>query len=66
MTHDIVGTTTYKSKHTGQKEEKPAALGIVAAKGSDVWLADLVSEVFKQDGASGMELKSAEGLKLEF
>jgi hypothetical protein len=44
-----VGTTEYESKFTGVKERLPAALGLVAAKGSDVWLAELVSEFFEKE-----------------
>ncbi|KAJ8130621.1 hypothetical protein O1611_g3006 [Lasiodiplodia mahajangana] len=42
-----VGTTPYKSKFTGEVEQLPAAVGLIAAKGSDIMLADLVSEIFE-------------------
>ncbi|KAK4230165.1 glutamyl-tRNA amidotransferase [Podospora fimiseda] len=39
-----VGSTPYVSKFTGITEQLPATLGLVGAKGSDVWLANLVKD----------------------
>ncbi|KAK4671659.1 hypothetical protein QC764_0097500 [Podospora pseudoanserina] len=50
LTLSQAGTTPYVSKYTGKTERLPAALGIVGAKGSDVSLAQLVSDIF--DGAT--------------
>ncbi|KAI0111137.1 putative glutamyl-tRNA amidotransferase subunit A [Nemania sp. FL0031] len=41
-----IGTTPYTSKFTGEVEQLPAAVGLLAAKGSDIMLADLVSKIF--------------------
>lgn len=49
-----VGTTPYDSKYTGRLEQLPAAVGIIAARGSDVMLADFVSDLF-ETGGSAME-----------
>jgi len=43
---EAVESTPYISKFTGYTEQLPAALGLVAAKGSDVMLADLVKDLF--------------------
>jgi len=42
-----VGTTPYESKLTHQLEHLPAAIGLVASKGSDVWLAELVADLLE-------------------
>ncbi|KAH8129887.1 amidase signature domain-containing protein [Trichoderma asperelloides] len=42
-----VGTTPYISKFTQKTEQLPAAVGFIAAKGSDVMLADFVSKLFE-------------------
>ncbi|CAH0020772.1 unnamed protein product [Clonostachys rhizophaga] len=41
-----VGTTPYVSKFTGNVEQLPAAAGFIAAKGSDIMLADFVKKIF--------------------
>lgn len=43
-----MGSTPYTSKYTGKLEQLPAAVGIAAAKGSDLMLADLVSKLFEE------------------
>ncbi|KAI0435580.1 putative glutamyl-tRNA amidotransferase subunit A [Xylaria telfairii] len=48
-----VGTTPYTSKFTGKVEQLPAAVGLIAAKGSDIMLADFVSKVFKDLDSEG-------------
>ncbi|KAM4060528.1 amidase [Hirsutella rhossiliensis] len=40
-----VGTTPYTSKFTGVVEQLPAAMGLIAAEGSDIMLADLFRRV---------------------
>lgn len=40
-----VGTTPYTSKFTQEIEQLPAAVGFIAAKGSDIMLADFVSKL---------------------
>ncbi|KAM5354323.1 hypothetical protein ACJ41O_000972 [Fusarium nematophilum] len=47
-----VGTTPYVSHYTHRIEQLPAAMGLVAAKGSDLMLVDLVEKIF-QDWDSG-------------
>ncbi|EHK40489.1 hypothetical protein TRIATDRAFT_296439 [Trichoderma atroviride IMI 206040] len=42
-----VGTTPYTSKFTQRIEQLPAAVGFIAAKGSDIMLADFVSKLFE-------------------
>lgn len=42
-----VGTTSYISKFTQKIEQLPAAVGFIAAKGSDIMLADFVSKLFE-------------------
>lgn len=42
-----MGTTPYESKLTHQLEDLPAAIGLVASKGSDVWLAELVADLLE-------------------
>ncbi|KAL7901886.1 amidase signature domain-containing protein [Trichoderma sp. SZMC 28014] len=42
-----VGTTPYISKFTQKTEQLPAAVGFIAAKGSDIMLADFVSKLFE-------------------
>lgn len=42
-----VGTTPYTSKFTQNIEQLPAAVGFIAAKGSDIMLADFVSKLFE-------------------
>lgn len=39
-------TTPYTSKFTGKEEQLPAAVGFIGAKGSDLMLADFVSNLF--------------------
>ncbi|KAK7918291.1 hypothetical protein PG985_010165 [Apiospora marii] len=53
-----VGTTPYVSKFHGMTEELPAAVGIMAAKGSDIMLADLVAKIFQNE--SSQRLVSAD------
>ncbi|KAK3941866.1 putative amidotransferase subunit A [Diplogelasinospora grovesii] len=48
-----VGTTPYVSKFTGRTERLPAALGLMGAKGSDVALAQLVSDLVEEDETLG-------------
>jgi hypothetical protein len=45
-----VGTTPYVSKFTGSVEQLPAAAGFIAAKGSDIMLADFVNKLFDYIG----------------
>lgn len=45
-----VGTTPYVSKFTGNVEQLPAAAGFIAAKGSDIMLADFVKKLFENIG----------------
>lgn len=52
------GTTPYVSKFTGRTEQFPAAIGILGAKGSDVTLARLVSDMSKD-----LENKSSKSLQ---
>lgn len=49
----LFGTTPYVSKLTGGVERLPAALSLKGAKGSDVALAQLVSDVLEDDEALG-------------
>lgn len=51
-----VGTTPYVSKYTGKVEQLPAAVGFIAAKGSDVMLADFVGDLFNDDSKALDEL----------
>jgi hypothetical protein len=51
---DAVGTTLYISKFTKKIEQLPAAVGFVAAKGSDKMLADFVSKLFENSYAVHM------------
>ena len=48
-----VKPTSYISKFTGRTEQLPAALGLIAAKGSDVMLADLVRDLLREDSEKG-------------
>lgn len=45
-----VGTTPYVSKFTGNVEQLPAAAGFIAARGSDIMLADFVKKMFDDIG----------------
>ncbi|CAG9984813.1 unnamed protein product [Clonostachys byssicola] len=45
-----VGTMPYVSKFTGSVEQLPAAAGFIAAKGSDIMLADFVKRLFDYIG----------------
>ena len=45
----LVGTTPYTSKFTGRVEQLPAAIGLIAAKGSDIMLAEFVSDLFETE-----------------
>lgn len=44
-----MGSTPYTSKFTGKVEQLPAAVGILAAKGSDSMLADFVHKIWEED-----------------
>ncbi|PKK51861.1 hypothetical protein CI102_5878 [Trichoderma harzianum] len=46
-----VGSTPYDSKFTQREEQLPAAIGFIAAKGSDIMLADFVSKLFEDSYA---------------
>ncbi|QYT05271.1 Amidase domain-containing protein [Trichoderma simmonsii] len=46
-----VGSTPYNSKFTQREEQLPAAIGFIAAKGSDIMLADFVSKLFEDSYA---------------
>ncbi|KAK4201353.1 putative amidotransferase subunit A [Triangularia verruculosa] len=56
------GTTPYVSKYTGRTERLPAALGIVGAKGSDVSLARLVSDIFDGTAVENPQQRSQKPL----
>ncbi|KAL7914159.1 amidase signature domain-containing protein [Trichoderma velutinum] len=47
-----VGSTPYISKYTQETEQLPAAVGFIAAKGSDIMLADFVSKLFEYSYAT--------------
>ncbi|KAI8946022.1 putative glutamyl-tRNA amidotransferase subunit A [Xylaria longipes] len=52
-----VGTTPYISKFTGKVERLPSAVGLIAAKGSDLMLADFVSKIFNNaSSGAGMQV----------
>lgn len=49
LTSNSVGTTPYVSKHTGRTLRLPTALGLMGAKGSDVALARIVSDLLEEE-----------------
>ncbi|KAJ2978116.1 hypothetical protein NUW58_g7596 [Xylaria curta] len=50
-----IGTTPYISKFTKKEERLPAAVGLIAAKGSDIMLADFVSKFFDSGAVVQMD-----------
>ncbi|KAF4119671.1 aspartyl-tRNA(Asn)/glutamyl-tRNA(Gln) amidotransferase subunit A [Geosmithia morbida] len=53
-----VGYTPYVSKYTDSEEGLPAAVGIMAAEGSDVMLTQLVAGLFGKDGFEASDRNS--------
>lgn len=55
-----MGNTSYTSKYTAREEQLPAALGLIAAEGSDVMLAELVAALFEgmEDTGGNIEVQA--------